>query len=172
MADTETHPMKGLIRAIMDQESDFRPSVISKDGAVGLMQVVPEFAFEYGYGVPSLGTFAREMGFDPGQETVADAHNLLHDPVLNERMGRAIFEGLLKHHDGDLRAALTAYNMGAPKYSEWVAAGSNPENLDNEARNYASGVISNYERMYGRPPPATLLPEQRVVPRPRALLDQ
>ena len=174
MADDNLHPLNGLIRAIMDQESDFNPNAISPDGAVGIMQVMPEYVYDYGYGVPSLSVFAEEMGFDPGDESLQSAQNLLRDPILNERMGRAIFDGLLAEYDGDLRAVLTAYNMGAPAYASWVASGADPANLDDEAREYAPGVISNYERMYGQRPPETLLPEHRTLPqpRPRGLLAQ
>lgn len=150
MAETHSQIMRGLIEAIMDQESDFRPSVESEDGAVGLMQVMPQYAHRYGYGVPGLAELAQEMGFDVGDMTLEDRRQLLMDPVLNERMGTAILGGLLSHTGGDLEAALTAYNMGGPAYDEWTAAGANPNNLDEEARNYASGVYGNYERMRGQ----------------------
>jgi len=171
MAETRSEIMRGLIQPIMDQESDFRPDAISEDGAVGLMQVMPEYAFQYGYGVPSLAVLAEEMGFDVPAETTDAAHQLLLDPELNERMGTEILRGLLKDQDGNLREALTAYNMGAPDYKKWRAAGADPKKLDKEARNYASGVFENYRRMYGRELPE-FFPLATPRARPAGLLTQ
>ena len=172
MAGPQRHPLSGLIRAIMDQESDFNPNAISEDGAVGLMQVLPEYADDYGYGVPSLFNIAEAEGFDVGSRSPADAASLLRDPVLNERMGREIFIGLLERFDGNLQDALTAYNMGGPAYVQFLAGGGDRSRLDDEAREYYPGVMSNYERMYGETLPEVLTPEMiaRPMQRPSGLL--
>ena len=169
MAEPNRHPLSGLIRAIIDQESDFRPDAISEDGAIGLMQVLPQYAGEYGYGVQSLFDMAEAEGFDVGSGSPADAASLLRDPVLNERMGTEIFTTLLSRYDGNLQDALTAYNMGAPAYDEFLASGGDRALLDDEAQNYYPGVMANYERMYGQTLPETLPPQMRMMPMQRPL---
>lgn len=148
--------MRGLIQAVMDQESDFRPSVVSNKGAVGLMQVRPQFAFDYGYGAPDIADVATELGYDVPDRTRETAHQLLLDPVINERMGTGILEALIKNRSGNVRDALTAYNMGMPAYKEWLAAGGDRSTLDPEARKYAPGVFENYRRLFGEELPETL----------------
>ena len=171
MAEKYSEVMRGLIQAIMDQESDFNPSAVSPDGAVGIMQVMPRYAHRYGYGVPNIFDVADEMGLEPADRSVSSAHQLLLDPVLNERMGTSILRGLIGHTRGNLRDALTAYNMGGDAYDDWIAAGANPRSLDEEARHYAPGVYANYQRITGRQLPEffhATMPQRR----PAGLLAQ
>lgn len=171
MAENYSEVMRGLIQAIMDQESDFRPSVESDDGAVGLMQILPQYAHQYGYGVPNIFDVAAEMGFDPSDESIQSARQLLFDPALNERMGTSILNALISHTDGNLPDALTAYNMGGDAYDEWISAGANPSRLDEEARTYAPEVYANYERITGRALPF-FFPSVTPMRRPSGLLNQ
>ena len=76
-----------LIRAVIVQESAFNPCAISPKGALGLMQLMPETARQFGVSDP----------FDPGQNIGAGA-NLLRQ--------------LLDRYGGDLSLALSAYNAG------------------------------------------------------------
>ena len=76
-----------LLRAVIKVESDFRPHVISKKGAVGLMQLTPETAATL---------------------RIAD----LQDPVQNIRGGAKQLRHLLTLYEGDLPLALAAYNAG------------------------------------------------------------
>lgn len=77
-----------LIRAVIHAESSFRPSVVSRKGAVGLMQLMP-------------GT-ARQLG-------VSDASV----PEHNIAAGSRYLAQLLKQHNGELPLALAAYNAGS-----------------------------------------------------------
>lgn len=76
-----------LLRAVIKVESDFRPHVISRKGAVGLMQLTPDTAVTL---------------------RVAD----IHDPIQNIRGGAKQLRHLLALYDGNLRLALAAYNAG------------------------------------------------------------
>lgn len=76
-----------LLRAVIKVESDFRPHVISKKGAVGLMQLTPETAATL---------------------RIAD----LQDPVQNIRGGAKQLRHLLALYEGNLPLALAAYNAG------------------------------------------------------------
>lgn len=76
-----------LLRAVIKVESDFRPHVVSRKGAVGLMQLTPETAATL---------------------RVAD----VHDPLQNIRGGAKQLRRLLNRYRGNLSLTLAAYNAG------------------------------------------------------------
>jgi soluble lytic murein transglycosylase-like protein len=76
-----------LVKAVVRAESDYNPSAISRAGARGLMQLMPETA--------------RLMG-------VKD----IHDPVDNVNGGTRHLSRLIKKYNGELPMALAAYNAG------------------------------------------------------------
>ena len=76
-----------LVRAVMRQESGFKPCAVSVKGAQGLMQLMPATVTQFHVADP----------FDPEQ---------------NVQAGAAFLKQLLKKYNGDLRLALVAYNAG------------------------------------------------------------
>lgn len=88
-----------LVRAVIRQESGFNPKAVSRVGARGLMQVMPETAAKVGVGESELFT-----------------------PAGNVLAGVRLLAALLKHYQGDVVSALVAYNSG-PKSATVV-----PEN--------------------------------------------
>ncbi len=76
-----------LLRAVMEQESGFRPCAISSRGAQGLMQLMP-------------GTAERFHVTDP------------FDPKQNIDAGAKYLKQLLDQYKGDTSLALAAYNAG------------------------------------------------------------
>ena len=76
-----------LVRAVIDQESSGDPRVVSRAGAMGLMQLMPANVREAGVSDP----------FDPEQ---------------NVRAGVAQLREHLDRYHGDVRLALAAYNAG------------------------------------------------------------
>ena len=76
-----------LLHAVILVESGYNPKAISRRGAAGLMQLMPETAKRYG---------------------VAD----VFDPADNVRGGAQYLAELLKMFDNDLRLTLAAYNAG------------------------------------------------------------
>lgn len=76
-----------LIRAVIRVESNFNPSVVSKKGAQGLMQLMPETAQEVGVSNP----------FDPSQSIYG---------------GSLYLRKMLDSFDRNLDYALAAYNAG------------------------------------------------------------
>ena len=79
-----------LIQAIIMAESSYNPKAVSRKGARGLMQLMPETA--------------RALG-------VEDSFN----PEHNIYGGVRYFKQLLDKFDGDTRIALAAYNAGSTK---------------------------------------------------------
>jgi soluble lytic murein transglycosylase-like protein len=95
-----------LLRAVISVESGYDPNAISRRGAGGLMQLMPETAKRYGV-------------------------TNVFDPVDNVRGGARYLAELLKTFENDLQLALAAYNAGeaavlkygkrVPPYRETVA---------------------------------------------------
>jgi len=84
----QTHTVhSALIRAVIVVESGFNPRAVSKRGAVGLMQLLPETARRYG--VSNI--------YDPGENIRAGAHYLAD---------------LMVRFDSHMDLVLAAYNAG------------------------------------------------------------
>ncbi len=103
-----------LVRAVIKAESDFDPTAVSKAGALGLMQLMPETA--------------RRLA-------VSDAF----DPEENIGAGVRHLRALLDRFGGDLALALAAYHAGARRVEE----GWRVPPLD-ETRRYVEKVLRFY----------------------------
>lgn len=83
-----------LLLAVMKAESSFDPTVISKAGAVGLMQLIPETAIRHGV-------------------------RNLYDTRDNIGGGAKHLRYLLDRFHGNIRLALAAYNAGEKKVDRY-----------------------------------------------------
>ena len=103
-----------LLKAVAKVESSFRPNVVSKQGAMGIMQLMPNTAKYLGVTDP----------FDPEQNIMGGAK------YLREQIDR---------FGGDIRLALAAYNAGWPAVKKH--GGIPPFK---ETQNYVPKVLGYY----------------------------
>jgi len=94
-----------LVAAVIFAESKFDEHARSPQGAVGLMQILPETA--------------DQIADESGGVTFTAAD--LEDPGINVRYGCYYLRQALDVYDGDLRAAVASYNAGMGAVDEWVA---------------------------------------------------
>lgn len=113
-AAQQHHLHPALLFAVMKAESSFNPIVISKAGAVGLMQLVPETAMRHG---------VRNL-YDTNENVAGGARHLRY---------------LLDRFHGNTRLALAAYNAGERKVDRYKQIPPYKE-----TRHYVQKVLSYY----------------------------
>ncbi len=106
----------GLVRAVIQAESNYNPLAVSPKGAKGLMQLMPSVIKDFGVQDP----------FDPRE---------------NINAGVLLLKNLLNEYNGDYRKALSAYNAGRQAVNE---KGGVPD--IRETREYVVKVINAYMR--------------------------
>jgi soluble lytic murein transglycosylase-like protein len=106
-----------LLHAVISVESRYSPKAVSKAGAIGLMQLMPETAKRYGVADPL-------------------------DPLQNLRGGARYLRYLLKKYDNDRNLALAAYNAGEAS----VAKYGNQIPPYPETTNYVPRVMGYYRK--------------------------
>ncbi len=110
-----------LVQAVITAESGFNPNALSRKGASGLMQLMPDTARRYG------------------------VRNIF-DPVENVHGGVRYLKDLLAMFNGDMRLALAGYNAGE---NAVIRAGNRIPPYQ-ETQNYVPKVIDIYHRFRAR----------------------
>jgi soluble lytic murein transglycosylase-like protein len=105
-----------LVRAVIETESNWNPSAVSRKGAVGLMQLIPTTAQRFGV-------------------------NDLYSPQQNVDAGVKYLKTLLERYNGNLDLALAAYNAG-----EGAVDRAHGVPSFRETRDYVQRVQSAYFR--------------------------
>lgn len=126
-----------LILAIIRSESAFETNTVSKKGALGLMQVMPDTA--------------NWVINQAGLKLAEDASIL--DPKLNINIGTWYLSFLLEKFNGNMVQAIAAYNAGPGKVSTWLARdqwNGTVERIEDipigETRHYVQRVLYYQER--------------------------
>jgi soluble lytic murein transglycosylase-like protein len=126
-----------LVKAVIQQESAFRPAAVSSAGAVGLMQMLP--------------SNATRLGLAPQD---------LFNPAENILAGARLLAVLLRHYRGDVISALVAYNAGPRRRLAPIPA-------NGETPAYVSAVLRLWTRYEScsnrRPKPAPGVARQRTT---------
>jgi soluble lytic murein transglycosylase len=149
-------PEPALVLAIIRQESEFDPAVVSHANAHGLMQLIP--------------STARAQARREGMSYQRGA--LTGDPEYNITLGAAHLSDLVDDFGGSYVLAAAAYNAGSHNAREWIADYGDPRSgatdvVDwvelipfSETRNYVQRVLENVQvyrhRLAGAPTPITL----------------
>lgn len=125
-----------LVAAVIRVESGFLIEAESGPGARGLMQLMPETA-----------------KWAAGKMQIEYSPEMLFEPEYNIRMGSWYLRELITKFDGNLVAALAAYNGGQGNVSAWMKEGiwdGEYNSLDqvpfSETRDYVRRVLNNYQR--------------------------
>jgi soluble lytic murein transglycosylase-like protein len=130
-----------LVRALVKVESNFNPNAVSRKGAMGLMQLMPQTARQLNLKNP----------FDPQENVDAGVRHL---------------KQLLDNYNGDIRLSLAAYNAGSgavarsrgiPRYSETQNYVRRITNL------YGGNLGSNYFFSISRDPVKVQRDERGVL---------
>jgi soluble lytic murein transglycosylase len=82
-----------LVMAVIKAESNFDPNAISRVGAIGLMQLMPQTA----------NYISKKLGYIDYQ---------ISDPAMNIEMGCWYIANLMETYKGDIESVLAAYNGG------------------------------------------------------------
>jgi Transglycosylase SLT domain/Domain of unknown function (DUF4124) len=103
-----------LVHAIVKVESDFNPYALSRKGAMGLMQLMPQTAINM------------------------NVHNIFN-PHENVDGGVRYLRYLLDRYEGNLSLALAAYNAGETAVKKWGTVPPYPE-----TQNYVQRILKLY----------------------------
>jgi soluble lytic murein transglycosylase len=149
-----------LVAALIRQESEFKPTVISHANAYGLMQLLPATGRQ----------LARHFGIrrlNAGQLLVPDR---------NIQLGTYFFHNLMNSYNGQVELVLASYNAGPGRANLWKSWDTYREPAEfieavpfHETRGYIQIVLRNadvYRRLYAGKVPD--VPEYHAKPAPKA----
>ena len=114
-----------LVHAVVSAESAYNPKAVSSAGAIGLMQVMPATAVDYGVSNPSA----------------------LFDPTVNVDTGVRHLKRLLRKYGNDYGRVIMAYNAG-----EGVVDRTDSNVTYAETLGYTEAVIRRYRKLGGTQP--------------------
>ena len=133
---------EAMVYAVIRSESDFESGAVSSQGAIGLMQILPD----------TFRWLTDEMLFEHLED------GMIYDPETNIRYG-VFYLSYLYDLYGDWQLALAAYNAGPGNVGDWL---KNPDYTDgegglkkipvSETRKYVKRVNraqKTYDRLYG-----------------------
>jgi soluble lytic murein transglycosylase len=128
-----------LVAALIRQESAFRPTIVSRAGAHGLMQLMPATA-----------------SWVAGRQGIAWDRRYLTSAAANLHIGSVHLAALLRTYDGNVIAALAAYNAGSRAVARWRRSleATDPVRFVEgityrETRGYVRTVLRNWDLYRG-----------------------
>lgn len=121
-----------LVAAIIMQESGFSPDAESSTGARGLMQIAPTTA----------------KGIASGVEYPNYSVDKLYDPDVSIQFGTWYIHVLKEKYNGNITAALAAYNAGTGNADKWIRAGLLNSPSDNNYAYKVQNYMAVYQKIY------------------------
>ena len=135
-----------MVAALIRQESEFNPKVVSKANAYGLTQILPATGRDLSRRLLKTRRFRAES---------------LFDPETNIQLGTFFLKRLLDSFDGRWEPALASYNAGRTRPAVWVGWAEYREPAEfvesipiSETRNYVQLIVRNaaiYRALYQSP---------------------
>jgi soluble lytic murein transglycosylase len=136
-----------LVLALIREESAFAPQAVSRTGARGLMQLMPQTA--------DLTVREHRLGLEPVLP------GALETPAVNIQIGTNHLADLLQDFGGNLILTVASYNAGKQPVQRWMQRFGFADEVEfvedipfTETRNYVKRVLGSYERyktLYGTP---------------------
>ncbi len=125
-------PEMALVLAVIRQESEFDRTAVSRAGAKGLMQLMPDTA----KGV------ARGLGLEYGES------KLTEDPDYNVQLGSAYLVELLGQFNGSYLLTLAGYNAGPHRAKTWIERNGDPRSSGTDVIEWVEAIPFNETRNY------------------------
>ncbi len=121
--------MNNLLDALMIAESGGDPRAVSRAGAEGAYQIMPSTAEQPGFGVQPM-------------------EGSRFDPEASRKFARQYLQAMIDRYDGDVEAALIAYNAGAGNADKFVAAGRDYDVLPQtmQTQPYVGKIMGQLEK--------------------------
>jgi len=135
--------MEDLLTALMVAESGGDPRAVSAAGAEGAYQIMPSTAENPGFGVSPM-------------------EGNRFDPEASRKFARDYLQAMIDRYDGDIEAALIAYNAGAGNADKFIAAGRDYDALPQamQTQPYVSKIMSQLDRGVQEPTPGLIASRQ------------
>jgi hypothetical protein len=118
-----------LLDSLMMAESGGNPRAVSNAGAEGAYQIMPATAAQPGFGVSPM-------------------EGSRFDPEASRKFAKQYLQAMLDRYNGDVEAALVAYNAGPGNADKFVAAGKDYDVLPMamQTKPYVSKIMGQVER--------------------------
>ncbi len=126
-----------LVGAVIQAESGGNPDAVSPVGAAGIMQVMPGTAKD-------IAREIKDPDF-PSDGTDEEIRTFLKNPENGKRYGEYYLQKQIDAFDGDVEAALIAYNAGPGNARKWLNAGRDYSALPkrSETEPYVQKIMGN-----------------------------
>jgi soluble lytic murein transglycosylase len=121
-----------LLNALTRQESDFHTGSVSRVGARGLMQLMPQTA--------KLVAASTKLKYE--------APRLVSDPSYNVTLGSAFLSQLLSGYDGSYVLSLAAYNAGPGRVKQWIKEFGDPRSKASDPVDWIERIPFTETRLY------------------------
>ncbi len=121
-----------LLNALTRQESDFHTGSVSRVGARGLMQLMPQTA--------RLVASTYKLKYEPTR--------LISDPSYNVTLGSAFLAQLISGYDGSYVLSLAAYNAGPGRVKQWIKDFDDPRSKSADPIDWIERIPFTETRTY------------------------